>query len=82
MYHVFWDTLYAKTKALISAFVFAATIKDTCTNPLLSKSEISSLALADFCGYTARFVSEPVGKPEDRFSHDAAQIMIILCIFD
>ena len=27
-----------------------------------------------FCGCTARFVSDLVGNPEDRFSHDAAYI--------
>ena len=41
------------------------------TVPLLSKSEISSL----FCGgCTARFLSDLVGNPEDRFSHNEAQI--------
>ena len=38
------------------------------TIPLLLKP------LAIFCDSTARFVSDLVGKPEDRFSHDAAHI--------
>ena len=28
--------------------------------------------LAIFCGYTARFVSDLIKNPENRFSHDAA----------
>ena len=40
------------------------------TIPLLPKYEISSLAI--FCGCTAGFVSDLVGYPEDRFSHDEA----------
>ena len=39
---------------------------------VLPKSEISSL----FCGCKARFVSDLVGNPEDRFSQDAAHIMM------
>ena len=31
--------------------------------------------LAIFCGCTARFVSDLVGNPEDRFSHNEAQII-------
>ena len=38
------------------------------TIPLLPKSEIKALAI--FCGCTARFVSDLVGNPEDRFSHN------------
>ena len=38
--------------------------------PLLSRSEISSL----FRGCTARFVSDLVGNPEDRFSRDGAHL--------
>ena len=36
-------------------------------------STIKSLAI--FCGCTARFVSDLVGNPEDRFSHNEVQIM-------
>ena len=43
------------------------------TIPLLSKSEISSLAI--FCGSAERFVSNLVGNPEDRFSHDVTHII-------
>ena len=32
--------------------------------------------LAIFCGCTARFVSDLVGNPEDRFSHNEAHILI------
>ena len=38
------------------------------TIPLLSKP------LAIFCGCTARFVSDLVGNPEDRFSHNDAHL--------
>ena len=31
--------------------------------------------LAIFCGCTAWFVSDQVGNPEDRFSHNEAQII-------
>ena len=33
--------------------------------------------LAIFCGCTARFVSDLVGNPEDRFSHNEAQIPVV-----
>ena len=36
------------------------------------------------CGCTARFVSDQVGNPEDRFSHNEAQIIfdkVIIYIF-
>ena len=32
------------------------------------------MALAVCCGFTARFVSDLVGNPEDRFSHNEAHI--------
>ena len=44
------------------------------TIPLLSKSENFKL-LAIFCGCTAWFVSDLVGNPEDRFSHNEAHIV-------
>ena len=43
--------------------------------PLLSKSEIFK-PLAIFCDCTARFESDLVGNPEDRFSHNEAQIIV------
>ena len=43
--------------------------------PLLSKSENFKL-LAIFCGCTARFVSDLVGNPEDRFSQNEAHLKI------
>ena len=42
------------------------------TIPLLSKSEILSL----LCGCAARFVSDLVGNPEDRFSQNEAHITV------
>ena len=41
------------------------------TIPLLSKP------LAILCGCTARFVSDLVGNPEDRFSHNEAHINML-----
>ena len=32
--------------------------------------------LAIFCGYTAWFVSDLVGNPDDRFSHNEAQVLV------
>ena len=49
------------------------------TIPLLPKSEISSVL--PFCGSTARYVSDLVGNPEDRFSHDVAHLMLITVAF-
>ena len=43
------------------------------TIPLFPTSEI---ALAIFCDYTARFVSNLVGNPEDRFSGDAPHMKL------
>ena len=42
------------------------------TISLLPKSEISRLAI--FCGCTAWFLSDLVRNPQDRLSHDAAQL--------
>ena len=42
----------------------------TCTIPLLSKYEISSLS--------PWFVWDLVGNPEDRFSHNEAQVIVWL----
>ena len=46
------------------------------TIPLLPKSEIfqNFKPLATFCGSTARFVSDPVRNPEDRFFHNEAHM--------
>ena len=44
------------------------------TMPAASTSLIQNFKpLAIFCGCTAQFVSDQVGNPEDRFSHDEAQ---------
>ena len=40
------------------------------TIPLIPKTEISI-----FCDYTARFVSDLLGNPEDRFSHNEAPMV-------
>ena len=42
------------------------------TIPLFLKSNFKPLSI--FCGCTARFVSDLVGNPEDRFSHNKAHI--------
>ena len=34
--------------------------------------------LAIFCGCTARFLSNLVGNPEDRFSHNEAHMMVLI----
>ena len=44
-------------------------------NPYYSKIR-SFKPLAIFCGCTAWFVSDLVGKPEDRFSRDVAHISL------
>ena len=49
------------------------------TIPLVSKFEIFK-PLAIFCGCTARFVSDLIGNPEDRFTHDAAHIRCMCSI--
>ena len=68
---------------LICAFIFATRIVQSLyfLNPNFKH-------LAIFCGCTAWFVSDLVGNPEDRFSHNEAQIrlfdltsMIITAIF-
>ena len=41
--------------------------------PLISKSKIFK-ALTIFCDCTARFISDLVGNPEDRFSQNEAQL--------
>ena len=41
------------------------------TTPLLSESEIFK-SVAIFCDCPVRFVSDLVGNPEDRFSHNEA----------
>ena len=70
---------YAKTKTqisfvvtakLISAFVFATRI-------VQSLFYLNFKPLAILCGCTARFVSDLVGNPEDRFSHNEAHLVIL-----
>ena len=50
------------------------------TIPLLTKSEISSLYLTIFGDCTARFVSDLVGNPEDRFSQNEARMALSVLI--
>ena len=61
---------FAVTVKLISAFVFTIQIVQSLyyLNP---KFQASSYV---FCDCTARFVSNRVGNPEDRFSHNEAHI--------
>ena len=60
---------YAKTRVLISCVVNASYIDRT--TDVLPKSELFK-PLAIFCGCAARFLSDLVGNPEDRFSRNAA----------
>ena len=48
------------------------------TISLLAKSEISSHCY--LCGCTARFVSDLVGNPEDRFSHNEAHFKSLVIV--
>ena len=66
---------FAVTAKLISAFVFARQIVQFLfyLNPKFQAS--SHLVL---CGCTARFMSDLVGNPEDRFSHDEAHFIQII----
>ena len=45
-----------------------------CAIPLIIQT-VKPLAI--FCGCTAQFVSDLVGNPEDRFSHNEAQIPVV-----
>ena len=49
------------------------------TIPLLPKSKISK-PLAIFCGCTAWFVSDLVGNPEDRFSHNEGHLLFFITL--
>ena len=49
------------------------------TIPLLLDSK-NFTPLAIFCGFTAQFMSDLVGNPENRFSHNEAQIIIHVLI--
>ena len=63
---------FVVTAQLISTFVFRY-IDSTHYNP--STSQIRNFKpLTIFSGRATRFVSDLVGNPDDRFSHDAAQI--------
>ena len=61
------DQLRGSHEAEISDFVFATQIVQSLyfLNPKVQASS--------FCGCTSRFVSDLVGTPEDRFSHNEAQ---------
>ena len=60
------------TAQLISAFVFAIGVVQFL---LYINQNVKPLAI--FCGCTARFASDLVGNPEDRFSHNEAQIPVV-----
>ena len=66
---------FAETAKLISAFVFATWI-------VQSSYILNFKPLAIYCDCTAPFVLDLVGNPEDRFSHNEAQISIRNSIFD
>ena len=63
----------ADTAKLISVFVFATQIVQS-----LYFLNTNFKPLAIFCGCTAQFVSELVGNPEDRFSHNEAQLSLVI----
>ena len=67
------DQLHDNCTADLNAFIFATQEY----NP--STSEIQNFKpLVIFFGCEARFVSDLIRNPEDRFSHDAAQIVMNL----
>ena len=77
------DFVYAKYKTQISCAVTAQLISGFCfrytdsTIPLLSEfKNFKPLAIYSDC--TARFVSDLVGNPEDRFSHNEVHILLVL----
>ena len=71
---------YAKTKTQISLSVTAKVQADQPFFLLHVKYNPSSFKIRNFkplatlCGCTARFVSDLVGNPEDRISHNEAQL--------
>ena len=62
------------TVELISTFVFA-----TQKEQSLYFQKLKLKPLAIFCSCTAQFLSYLVRDPEDRFSHDTAQIVLRMC---
>ena len=70
----------AKTKTQISFAVIAKLISDFFFATRIEQSlyflNTKFNPLAIFCDCTARFVSALVGNPEDRFSHNEAQIFL------
>ena len=64
---------FAVTAKLISAFVFATRIVQS-----LYFLNMKFEHLAFLCDSTAWFVSDLVGNPEDRFSHNEAQVDVIM----
>ena len=65
----------ADTAQLISAFVFATKIvQSLCFINL----KVQASYLAMFCGCTAPLVLNLVGKPKERFCHDATQMKCVL----
>ena len=68
---------YAKTKTQISSWSAPLFSLHRRYNPSTSYIQnFKPLAIFYFC--TARFVSELVGNPEDRFSHNEAQISVVI----
>ena len=64
---------FAVTAKLISAFVFT-----TYLEQFLFFLNRNLKPLAIFCSCTAWFVSDQVGNPEDRFSHNEAHIFVCI----
>ena len=76
------DLLFAdgKTKAQISCMAMAKLISTFVFAPLTALSHyfLNFKPLAIFCGCTVKFVLDLARYPEDRFSHDAAQMVLQL----
>ena len=69
--------VYAKTKMQISFAVTAQLISDFVYAAMIVHSLRNLKPLTNFCGHTARFVSDLVGNPEYRFSCDAERLLSI-----
>ena len=67
----------AQISCAITAQLIIALVFTTLIVQFLFFLEIQNFKLISiFCGCIGRFVSELVGNPEDRFSHDGAHIRI------
>ena len=51
---------------------------ETVPHPAIIFASLGFLNLTIFCGCTARFVSDLVGNPKERFFHDAAHYTVFI----